>query len=172
MERVSAQRAEIDASRLDRTEIIGMVAAVVLVISLFLEWFSLSTDPSVVQRGGDPENWACGVGESSCSAWDTFPILRWLLIAAAAAPFILAWIVIRGHALSWPRGELTAIVGLTAFVLIAYNGIVDKPNDGLEIGLAFGYWLALLASIGIVISGGFRAVESGGGARRRPPATF
>src|SRR5215207_11016607 len=172
MERLSPGRAVVDTSRLDRSEIVGMVAAVVLVISLFLEWFSLSTDPSVVQRGGDSENWACGVGESSCSAWDTFPILRWLLLGAAAAPFILAWIVIRGHALSWPRGELTAIVGLTAFVLIAYNGIVDKPEDGLEIGLAFGYWLALLASIGIFVSGGFRAVESGGGARRKPPATF
>jgi hypothetical protein len=172
MERLSPGRAVVDTSRLDRSEIVGMVAAVVLVISLFLEWFSLTTDPSVVQRGGDPGNWACGVGESSCSAWDTFPILRWLLLGAAAAPFILAWIVIRGHALSWPRGELTAIVGLTAFVLIAYNGIVDKPNDGLEIDLAFGYWLALLASIGISLSGGFRAVESGGGARRKPPATF
>jgi hypothetical protein len=172
MERVSAARAEVDATKLDRSEIVGMVAAVLLVISLFLEWFSLTTDPNVVQRGGDSGNWACGVGESSCSAWDTFPILRWLLLAAAAAPFILAWIVIRGHALSWPRGELTAIVGLTAFVLIAYNGIVDKPNDGLEIGLGFGYWLALLASIGIFLSGGFRAVESGGGARRKPPATF
>jgi hypothetical protein len=95
-----------------------------------------------------------------------------LLILAALAPFILAWIVIRGHALSWPRGEVTAIVGLTAFVLIAYNGIVDKPQDGIQIGLAFGYWLALLASIGIFVSGGFRAVESGGGAQRKPPATF
>jgi hypothetical protein len=161
-----------DTSKLGRSEIIGMVAAAVLVLSLFLEWYSLSTDPSVVQRGGDPENWACGVGDSSCSGWETFPILRWLLLAAAAAPFILSWIVIRGHALSWPRGELTAIVGLTAFVLIAYNGIVDKPQDGLEISLAFGYWLALLASIGIFVSGGFRAVESGGGARRKPPATF
>jgi hypothetical protein len=162
----------VDTSRLERSEIIGMAAAIVLVIALFLEWFSLSTDPTVVQRGGDAGNWACGVGNTSCSAWDTFPIIRWLLLAAAAAPFILAWIVIRGHALSWPRGELTAIVGLTAFVLIAYNGIVDKPQDGLEIGLAFGYWLALLASIGIFISGGFRAVESGGGAQRKPPATF
>jgi hypothetical protein len=161
-----------DTSKLGRSEIIGMVAAAVLVLGLFLEWYSLSTDPSVVQRGGDPANWACGVGDSSCSGWETFPILRWLLLAAAAAPFILSWIVIRGHALSWPRGELTAIVGLTAFVLIAYNGIVDKPQDGLEIGLAFGYWLALLASIGIFVSGGFRAVESGGGARRKPPATF
>jgi hypothetical protein len=172
MERVSAERARLDASKLDRSEIIGMIAAAILVLSLFLEWYSLTTDPSVVQRGGDPGNWACGVGNSSCSAWDTFPIARWLLLAAAAAPFILAWIVIRGHALSWPRGELTAIVGLTAFVLIAYNGIVDKPQDGLEISLAFGYWLGLIASFGIFLSGGFRAVESGGGARRKPPATF
>jgi hypothetical protein len=172
MERLSAERARLDTSKLDRSEIVGMIAAAVLVLSLFLEWYSLTTDPSVVQRGGDPGNWACGVGNTSCSGWDTFPIIRWLLLAAAAAPFILAWIVIRGHALSWPRGEVTAIVGLTAFVLIAYNGIVDKPQDGLEIGLAFGYWLALLASIGIFLSGGFRAVESGGGARRKPPATF
>jgi hypothetical protein len=163
---------EVETRRLDRSEIIGMIAAVVLVISLFLEWFTLTTDPSVVERGGDPGNWACGVGNDSCSGWDTFPLMRFLLIAAAAAPFILAWIVARGHALSWPRGELTAIVGLAAFVLIAYNGIVDKPQDGLQISLSFGYWLALLASIVIFISGGFRAVESGGGARRKPPATF
>jgi hypothetical protein len=172
MKRLSPERARLDASKLDRSEILGMVAAAVLVLSLFLEWYSLSTDPSVVQRGGDPGNWACGVGDSSCSGWETFPILRWLLLGAAAAPFILAWIVIRGHALSWPRGELTAIVGATAFVLIAYNGIVSKPQDGLEISLAFGYWLALLACVGIFFSGGFRAVESGGGGRRKPPATF
>lgn len=172
MERVSAERGEVDTSKLSRGEVIGMIAALLLVISLFIEWYSLTTDPSVVQRGSDPANWACGAGNTSCSAWDTFPILRWLLLAAAAAPFILAWIVMRGHALSWPRGELTAIVGLTAFVLIAYNGIIDKPQDGLQIGLSYGYWLALLASIGIFISGGFRAVESGGGGRRKPPATF
>jgi hypothetical protein len=162
----------LDTRRLDRSEIVGMVAAAILVLSLFLPWFSLTTDPDVVQRGNDEGSWVCGVGEDSCSAWDTFPILRWLLLAAASAPFILAWIVIRGHALSWPRGELTAIVGLTAFVLIAYNGLVDKPNDGLEVGLSLGYWIALLAAFGIHLSGGFRAVESGGGARRKPPATF
>src|SRR3954466_11648909 len=161
-----------DTSKLDRSEMIGMVAAGVLVISLFLEWFSLSTDPSVVQRGTDEANWACGVGNTSCSGWSTFPIVSILLGLAAAAPFILAWIVMRGHALSGPRGELTAIVGLTAFVLIAYNGLVDKPEGGRGRSLSFGYGLALLASIGIFISGGFRAVESGGGARRKPPATF
>jgi hypothetical protein len=164
--------AAVDTSKLDRSELIGMGAAILLVISVFLEWYSLTTDPNVVQRGGDAGNWACGVGNSSCSGWDTFPVVSVLLILAALAPFILAWIVIRGHALSWPRGEVTAIVGLAAFVLIAFNGLIDKPQDGVEIGLSFGYWLALLASIGIFVSGGFRAVESGGGAQRKPPATF
>jgi hypothetical protein len=163
---------EVDTSKLDRSELIGMGAAVLLVISVFIEWYSLSTDPSVVRRGTDPANWACGVGHTSCSGWDTFPVVSVLLLLAASAPFILAWIVMRGYALSWPRGELTAIVGLAAFVLVAYNGIVDKPQAGLEISLSFGYWLALIASLGIFISGGFRAVESGGGARRKPPATF
>jgi hypothetical protein len=161
-----------DTSELRRSEVVGLIAALVLVGSVFLEWFSLATDPAVVERGDDPEDWVCGVGEDSCSAFDTFPILRWLLLAAAAAPIILTWIVVRGHTLTWPRGELTAIVGLTAFVLIAYNGIVDKPNNGLEVSLSYGYWIALLASLGIFLAGGFRAVESGGGGQRKPPATF
>jgi hypothetical protein len=67
---------------------------------------------------------------------------------------------------------MTAVVGLIAFVLVAFNGIIDKPQDGINIGLTFGYWLALLASFVIFLSGGFRAVESGGGAQRKPPATF
>jgi hypothetical protein len=162
-----------DTSKLDRSEIVGMGAAIVLVIAVFLEWYTLTTDRSVVVRSqSDATDWACGVGHTSCSGWDTFPVVSVLLILAALAPFVLAWIVIRGHALSWPRGEVTAIVGLIAFVLIAYNGIVDKPQDGLQISLSFGYWLALLASLVIFISGGLRAVESGGGARRKPPATF
>ena len=172
MERVSAERADVDSSKLDRTEIIGMVAAAVLVISVFLEWYSLTTDPSVVQRGNDATNWACGVGKTSCSGWDTFPVVSVLLLGAALAPFILSWIVIRGHALSWPRGEMTAVVGLIAFVLVAFNGIIDRPQDGLSITLSFGYWLALISSFVIFITGGFRAVESGGGAQRKPPATF
>jgi hypothetical protein len=156
--------------KLSRSEILGMIAALILVGSLFLQWFSLETEDVARDEPGD---WVCGVGDNSCSGWDTFPILRWLLLAAASAPFILAWIVIRGHALSWPRGELTAIVGLTAFVLIAYNGFVDKPSENdIGVSLAFGYWIAILACLGIFFSGGFRAVESGGGAQRKPPATF
>ncbi len=161
-----------DTLDLRRSEVVGLIAALVLVVSLFLEWFSLGSGPDVA-RGNNPDNWVCGVGHNSCTAWHTFPILRWLLIAAAAAPFILTYLVVRHTELSWPRGEVTAIVGLTALVLIAYNGFIDKPSvNDIQVNLSYGYFLALAAAIGIFIGGGFRALESGGGAPRKPPATF
>jgi hypothetical protein len=158
-----------DTSELRRSELIGLIAALILIVSLFLEWYTLGSD-AVRDESSD---WVCGEGNDSCTGFDTFPILRWLLIAAAAAPLILSWIVIRGHELTWPRGELTAIVGLTAFVLIAYNGLVDKPSpNDIGVDLSYGYAIAILASLGIFAAGGWRAVESGGGAQRKPPATF
>jgi hypothetical protein len=158
-----------DTSELRRSEIVGLVAALILILSLFLQWYSLGDDAV----RDEEDDWVCGVDNNSCSAWNTFPILRWLLLAAATAPIILTYIVVRGHQLTWPRGELTAVVGLTAFVLIAYNGLVDKPSpNDIQVSLSYGYFVALLASLGIFIAGGFRAVESGGGAQRKPPATF
>ena len=163
-----------EPQKLSRGELIGIIAGLILVGSLFLEWFSLQEEG--VQRD-ESDDLVCGESPAnadlSCTGFETFPILRWLMIAAAAAPLILSYIVIRGHKLSWPRGELTAIVGLTAFVLIAYNGIIDKPSpNDIGVSLSYGYYLALLASFGIFLSGGFRAVDSGGGAQRKPPATF
>jgi hypothetical protein len=158
-----------DFDKLDRSELIGVASGVLLAISLFLPWYSLGGG---VTRDEEAD-WVCGVGDTGCSAWATFPILKWLLLLAAAAPLILSWIVIRGHKLTWPRGELTAIAGLTALVLIGFNGIVDKPSENnIAISLDWGYFIAIIAAIGIFIAGGFRAVESGGGARRKPPATF
>jgi hypothetical protein len=162
----------VDVGRLHRSELIGLGASVILIVSLFLEWYSLGSGPDVA-RGVDPDKWVCGVGNNSCTAFDTFPVLRWLLLAAAAAPIILAFLVMRGTQLSWPRGELTAIVGLTAFVLIAYNGFIDRPSQfDIQVSLSYGYFIALLASLGIFAAGAVSSLSSGGGAPRKPPATF
>lgn len=144
-----------------------MLTSVALIISLFLPWFSLTRVPERVQQG----DWICGVGEHSCTAWSSLPILRWLLLAAAVAPLILAWIVVRGHTLSWPPGELTMIVGMAAIVLIGFNGVISRPGD-FGIGLDYGYIVAMVAAIGIASAGAWRSIESGGGAQRRPPGTF
>ena len=90
------------------------------------------------------------------------------------APLILAYLVVTDAKLSWPPGEVTTIVGLAAITLIGYNGIVDKPGGGFEFGvsLSYGYWFALLGAFAMTGAGGYRTLESGGGAGRKPPATF
>ena len=48
------------------------------------------------------------------------------------------------------------LAGFIAFVLIAYNGIIDKPGSGpAEIGVSldYGYWIALISAVVIAIVG-------------------
>ena len=73
-----------DFSKLSRSEWLGLAASALLVVAvLFLPWFDLADGPSRTP-GGD--GFLCGDGEFSCTGFETFPILRWLLLAAAAAP--------------------------------------------------------------------------------------
>jgi hypothetical protein len=160
-----------DFSRLNRTRVLlGGLAAILLLLSiLFLPWFELTDSPT---RDENPDvNYICGTGELSCTGFETFPILRWLLIGACFAPLILAYIIVRGHKLSWAPGEMTMVVGFAAFVLILYNGIIDRPSETFGVDLAYGYWIALLSALGIAITGFTRSVESGPRKTRKAPGT-
>jgi hypothetical protein len=165
----------VDFSRLNlpRT-ILGGTAAALLVISLlFLPWYELDLNPQrdVDSPAFSPDSFICGEGQFSCTGWDTFPILRWLLLGAALAPGILAWIIIRGHRLSWAPGEMTMVVGFTAFILVLYNGVIDRPGTEIAesgVGLDYGYWLALLATGAMAATGFLRSVESGDVKRKAP----
>ena len=148
----------------------GLASAALVVSILFLPWYSLDHNP--VRDAGD--GFICGTDDYSCTGFDTFPILRWLLLLAALAPPILAWILARGHKLSWPPGELTMVAGSAATVLIVYNGIIDKPGSGSQeigISLDYGYWIAMLAAIVIGVTGFLRSMESGGRQVRKAPGT-
>ncbi len=166
-----------DFSRLNRTRVlVGGAASLLLVLSLlFLPWYELELNP---QRAEGPdfnsEAFICGESEFECTGFETFPILRWLLILAALSPLILAYILVRGHKLSWAPGEMTMVAGFTAFVLIAYNGIIDRPGASVAEtgnGLDLGYWLALLAALVIAATGFTRSLESGGRKTRKAPGT-
>jgi hypothetical protein len=142
----------IDLSRLTVGELLGMVAALLLLGSLWLPWFSTSSsnENSVITSSGT------GPGDSA-TAWQVFPILRWVLVAACIAPFILTWIVARGHKLTWKPGEITMLVGMSAFVLILCNGIIlGKPDPGIKVSLSWGYLVALIAAAGMMVAGFLR----------------
>lgn len=166
-----------DPSRLDRNRtLLGGLASVLLIVSiLFLPWFSLDENPQRIAGDSfNPDAFICGAGEFSCTGFETFPILRWLLLLAALAPPILGWILLRGHKLSYPPGEMTMITGAAAFVLIAYNGLIDRPGSAVAqsgIGLDYGYFIALFAALAIAVVGFQRALDSGGGQGRKAPGT-
>jgi hypothetical protein len=155
----------LDFSRVSPGELMGMGAALVLLASLWLPWFTTSSsNPNSTLPGGASN------GESA-NAWEVFSTLDWLLVAACAAPFILTWIVARRHKLTWKPGEVTMIVGIVAFVLILCNGIIlGRPDPGIDIGLGIGYFVALLASLGLLAAGYLRQAVYG--SDRKPPGVL
>ncbi len=155
----------LDFSKVSPGELLGMGAALILLVSLWLPWFTTSSEnPNSKLPGG-------ASGGDSASAWAVFSTLDWLLVSACAAPFILTWIIARGHALTWKPGEVTMIVGIVAFMLILCNGIIlGRPGDSVDIGLGVGYFVALLASLGLLAAGYLRqAVYT---TARKPPGVI
>ena len=151
-----------DVRRITTSEIIAAVGGVLLALSVFLPWYK-----------ADPDNPNANVDgmKGSVSGWDAHTILRYLLLAAALAPIILLYIVVRDHELSWPRGEMTAVIGIIAFGLVVYNGVIDRPGEpSSAIALAFGWWIALLGTILITIGGSYRASTTE--RPRKPPGVM
>ena len=130
------QDAYLDAGQLSRWEYLGMASGVLLFISLFLPWFTTGSnqDSAIASAGIGPN--------SDATAWQTFKVMDWLLLALSFAPFILAWIVARRHKLDWPTGEVTMVTGLIGIFLVLCNGLIlGKPDPGIQIGLAIGWFL-------------------------------
>jgi hypothetical protein len=148
--------------RLGRGEVVAVVGGILLALGIFLPWYRTNPDNANAVIDG---------ARGSVSGWSAHPIVHWLLLAAAAAPLILAWIVVRDHELSWPRGEMTAVVAMIALVLVLYVGVVDRPGEPSgEISLRAGWYLSLLGSA-LEIAGG--AVRAGTTERpRKPPGVL
>src|ERR1700754_24548 len=148
--------------RLGRGEALAVLGGILLALGLFLPWYRTNPDNANAVIDGV---------RGSVSGWTAHPILRWPLLAAALAPLILAWVILRDHQLSWPRGELTAVVAMVALVLVLYVGLVDRPGDPSgEISLKYGWVVALLGIAAIILGGAMRA---GGTERpRKPPGVL
>ena len=152
---------QLDWARMHRSEWTAVGGGLLLVIAVFLPWYGTSENPNAEIDGG----------RGDFSAWEVHPLLRWLLLAAAAAPLILAWIVLRDHELSWPRGEMTAVVAMAAIGLVLYQGIVSRPGEPrAEIGLQVGWFVALMGIAMMIVGGARRATEVE--RKRKPPGVL
>jgi hypothetical protein len=148
---------------LDRGELIAVVGGIVLAISLFLPWFSLGNAHAMLN--------SCRGPSTTCTGWHSFLAMRYLLLLGSVAPLILTWIILRGHGLSWPRGELTAITSILMLVLILFRGVIDKPGSPRsEFSVNVGFFVALGGALIILMGSLWRAQEQA--ERRKPPGVL
>jgi hypothetical protein len=148
---------------LNRGELIATTGGAILGISLFLSWYTLGNAFAHLN--------SCRGPDAACSGWHSLTILRYILLAVALAPAILSWIIIRGHALAWPRGEMTAVVAVAALVLTVFRGVIDKPGAPTgEISINYGWWVALAGGLLILVGSVWRSQESA--PRRKPPGVL
>jgi hypothetical protein len=152
----------VNRGELTRSELTAVVGGVLLAIGVFLTWYRLKNGFVSI---GDAK------GPASLSGWQAHKILRYLLLAGAASPLILSWIILRGHALSWPRGEMTAVVAVAAIGLIGYNAFIQKPgNVSSLVGLRIGVFVSLLGAILMLVGSALRA--SATERPRKPPGVI
>jgi hypothetical protein len=144
-------------------EIIAIIGGALLGISLFLDWYSLGNQNAILGP--------CHGPHSTCTGWSALTLWRFVFLLAAVAPIILAWIILRGHALSWPRGELTAVVALVALIMTLFEGIIDHPGSPPdEITVTTGWFVALVGCLLILFGSVWRSQLSAG--RRKPPGVL
>src|SRR4051812_35906933 len=116
-----------DFSKLRMGEIAAAIGGLVLVVAVFLPAYSPDEDKPNASVAG---------GRSDASIWEAHGIIRIVLLLTAIAPIVLVYIIARGHELSWPRGEMTAVIGLVASTLLLYVGVIDRPGEPSgEVGL-------------------------------------
>jgi len=152
-----------DVRALNRGELLAVVGAVLVGISVFLPWYSLGNQFTLIN--------GCRGPNGSCTGWHALLVVRFVLLATAVAPLILSWIIVRGHALSWPRGELTAVVGVAALVLVLFRGVIDKPGSPADqVTVNYGWFVALAGTLLMVAGAAWRYQE--GAPRRNPPGVL
>jgi hypothetical protein len=177
-EREEHKESAFSLKRLHWYEFVGFLGAGVLAGSLFLPWFSTSCKSKAAASfarahadQGCNSNSHYNGAYGDFSAFQTFKYLDWLLVAACVAPFILAYIIARGHSLSWKPGEVTMIVGMVAFALIVLNGLIlGKPGDTVDMKFEIGWFVGLLGALLLMIGGTLRQALSA--EARKPPGVM
>jgi hypothetical protein len=123
-------------------------SAVVLFISVFLDWFSVSVAGGF--GGGSGSGWSWYTGAKLCA-----------LIALVAIGVLVAEARGMASPLPWPWSIVILALGVLGFVLAGFH-IFSTPGSlpGVSVSSSYGCWLATIAAAGIAAGGWLKMSES------------
>ena len=177
-----------DTSRLGTGTTIAAIAAIVLLVSMFLGWFQLDSisaegdfggvPGSDIEFGGDELQAAAeSAGEDTkANAWESFSLIDIVLALAVAAALALAATRAGTAAvrLPVPLATIVAALGALGALLILFRiisppdllgafgeGVSDTVEVETDVGRQLFVFVGLLASLGIAY-GGWRAMQDEG----------
>lgn len=150
--------------KLSPGNIVILVAGAVMLIASFLAFFTIETIGDVDFDIESGEIDFDGGGEESFSAWSdnggfpitTLPALIGTGMAVVVALTAFAKVKLPERVLGFTWNQLHLLLGAQAAVMMLAFLVTDSPDKGI------GFWLMLLASIGLVV---------GAVLREREPAT-
>jgi hypothetical protein len=125
----------VDLRRLRAGEWLAAIAAIMLIVSLFLPWYEIA--------GANAE----------VNGFEAMTIIDLALTALAVLAISLAVAQATQDSPTLPvaAGVLTVTFGILGIVLVLFR-LVDQPDDDLT-GLGIGAWLALAATVAITAGG-------------------
>jgi hypothetical protein len=130
--------------------LLAAAAAVVVIASMFLEWYTLDL-PERIERAD--------ANLPTFNAFEGLERADVAIVVAAGLAIVIAALVVAGIFASSPApGVALVLVGLFALAVVLYRGVISPPGlvlfgVGLEMKVSFGWFVSLVAAVGIVIGG-------------------
>jgi hypothetical protein len=125
-------------------------AAVVLIVSMFLEWYTLDLPERIQDLDADLPTFNAFEGLQRADVA--------IVVAAGLAIVIGGLVVARVLADSPAPGVALVAVGLFALAVVVYRGVISPPGLALfgvdlEMKVSFGWFVSLVAAAVIVVAG-------------------
>jgi hypothetical protein len=144
----------VDVNRLSRGEQIAGVAAVLLIIDMFLNWYSANLN-SALQAQAD----RFGI-DTNADAWQVFSTTDILIFLTALAALVMVGARVMGRSANLPVSLPLVVAVLGAFTtLVVLWRIINQPGENEFINVEYGAYLGLLLLIALT----YGAVQAGGG---------
>jgi hypothetical protein len=144
----------VDVNRLSRGERIAGVAAVLLIIDMFLNWYSANLN-SALQAQAD----RFGI-DTNADAWQVFSTTDILIFITAVAALVMVGMRVMGRSANLPVSLPLVVALLGAFTtLVVLWRIINQPGENEFVNVEYGAYLGLLLLIALT----YGAVQAGGG---------